>query len=274
MDQAIAKRLESGRELLDRPVNPLDFSQGIDLRHPLRRSPDLDRLRNDFNTWDEYNEQLLASRFSTEKVADGYRRMMVGSIDERDPQQELNWLKGDISRQIRKLESVRGQLELYESEVPGMAATTSPSIGHKVFIVHGHDGGTKLQVAEFIQNLTGERPVILHEQPDSGLTVIEKFETHASEAGFVVVLLTADDVGGVKGSPDQRLRARQNVVFEFGYFIGKLGRGRVVALYESEVELPSDVMGMLYTELSGNWHTKLAKELDAAGIEIDLKKAL
>jgi predicted nucleotide-binding protein len=151
---------------------------------------------------------------------------------------------------------------------------TAPSIGHKVFIVHGHDGGTKLQVAEFLQNLTGERPIILHEQPDSGLTVIEKFETHASEAGFVAVLLTADDVGGVKGSTNQRPRARQNVVFEFGYFIGKLGRGRVVALYESEVELPSDVTGMLYTELSGNWHTKLARELDAAGIEIDLRKAL
>jgi predicted nucleotide-binding protein len=267
MDQAIANRLDSGRELLDRRV---------ELSHDpsRRRSVDLDSLRDDFNTWDEYNEQLLVRRFSTAKVADGYRRMVMPFSDSDNPQRELKWLMEDISRQIRKLESIRGQLELYESEVPDVAATTAPLTGHKVFIVHGHDGDTKLQVAEFIQKITGERPIILHEQPDSGLTVIEKFETHASEAGFVAVLLTADDVGGVKGSTDQRPRARQNVVFEFGYFIGKLGRGRVVALYESGVELPSDVTGMLYAQLSGNWHTKLAKELDAAGIEVDLRKAL
>lgn len=155
-----------------------------------------------------------------------------------------------------------------------MGASTSPLVGNKVFIVHGHDGETKLQVTEFIQQITGERPVILHEQADSGRTVIEKFEAHASEAGFVAVLLTADDVGGVKGSTNLQPRARQNVVFEFGYFIAKLGRGRVVALYESGVELPSDVSGMLYTSLAGNWHTKLAKELKAAGIEVDLSKAL
>jgi predicted nucleotide-binding protein len=262
MDQVIAKRLDSGRELLDRRVDPNTLIS------------DLDRLRSDFSTWDEYNEQLLTSRFSTAKVANGYRRVMVGFVGTGNPQQELNWLKGDINRQIRKLESIRGQLELFECEVPDVAATSAPLIGNKVFIVHGHDGDTKLQVAEFIQKLTGEHPVILHEQPDSGLTIIEKFETHASEAGFVAVLLTADDIGGAKDSTNQRPRARQNVVFEFGYFIGKLGRGRVVALYESGVELPSDVMGMLYTELSGNWHTKLAKELGAAGIEIDLRKAL
>lgn len=180
-----------------------------------------------------------------------------------------------IGSQIRKLESIRQQLELYALEgSSGTGASTVPMMGHKVFIVHGHDGETKLQVAEFIQQITGERPVILNEQADSGLTVIEKFEAHASEAGFIAVLLTADDVGGVKDSINLQPRARQNVVFEFGYFIGKLGRGRVVALYEGGVELPSDVSGMLYTSLAGNWHTKLAKELRAAGIEVDLGKAL
>ena len=102
--------------------------------------------------------------------------------------------------------------------------------------------------------------------------VIEKFEDHASEVGFAVVLLTADDVGSAKGAASQNPRARQNVVLEFGFFIAKLGRNRVVALYESDVELPSDLNGVLYKPLAGNWHTALAKELLAAGIEVDLTK--
>ena len=148
----------------------------------------------------------------------------------------------------------------------------SPYISDKIFIVHGHDGDTKLQVAEFVERITGERPVILHEQADSGRTVIEKFEEHASEAGFAIILLTADDAGKAKNAPQLNLRARQNVVLEFGYFMAKLGRSRVVALYEAGVELPSDVSGVLYKSLAGNWHTGLAQELKAAGIEIDFSK--
>jgi predicted nucleotide-binding protein len=146
------------------------------------------------------------------------------------------------------------------------------SQGTKVFVVHGHDGEIKLEVAELLQRITGKRPVILHEQADSGRTIIEKFEDHASEAGFAVVLLTADDVGKAKGAATLNTRARQNVVLELGFFFGKLGRSRVVALYEEGVELPSDIKGVLYKSLAGNWHTELARELRAAGIEIDLSK--
>jgi predicted nucleotide-binding protein len=267
MDQAIARRLELGRDLLERRVS-LNF-------YGMPVSSEVASLRNDFNTWDEYNEQLLTNQFSTGKVADDYRRVMYRSVSDRNTQQELKYVLEDIGRQIRKLESIRLQLELYEPKGQGGTGVSTASLtSQKVFIVHGHDGETKLQVADFIQQITGERPIILNEQADSGLTVIEKFEAHASETGFVAVLLTADDVGGVKGATDLQPRARQNVVFEFGYFIAKLGRGRVVALYESGVELPSDVGGMLYTSLAGNWHTKLAKELAAGGIEVDLRKAL
>jgi predicted nucleotide-binding protein len=193
----------------------------------------------------------------------------------RDPQQDLYWARRNISSQMRRLESVRQRLHLFDSEVEEYDMSnslTKTPIGKKVFIVHGHTGDVKLQVAQFLERITGERPVILHEQADSGRTVIEKFEDHASEAGFAVVLLTADDAGGVKGSTNQKSRARQNVVLEFGFFIGKLGRGRVVALYEDGVELPSDLSGVLYKPLSGNWHTELAKELVAANIEVDLTR--
>jgi predicted nucleotide-binding protein len=66
--------------------------------------------------------------------------------------------------------------------------------------------------------------IILHEQPDQGLTIIEKFETYASQVGFAVVLLTPDDLGGPASAPAQSARARQNVIFELGYFVGKLAR--------------------------------------------------
>lgn len=178
MDQEIANRLDQGRQLLERPI---------------RTNDDFDSLRDDFRTWDEYNEQLLTRRFSTARVANEYRRVVVAFGGRSELRKELEWLTNDITRQIRKLDSIRLQLELYESEVQDdMETPAGSSIGHKVFIVHGHDGDTKLQVAEFLQKITGERPVILHEQADSGKTVIEKFEAHASEAGFIVVLLTSE----------------------------------------------------------------------------------
>ena len=258
-DTELAKQLGIGQDLLERPI-----SDQADIR----------QLKSDFYTWDEYNEQLLASRFTNGKIADEYRMVsFAGSF--RDPQQELYWAQRNISSQMRKLESVRQRLHLFDSKVEDSDMSSSSAeapIGRRVFIVHGHNGDVKLQVAQFLERITSERPVILHEQADSGRTVIEKFEDHASEAGFAVVLLTADDVGGVKGSTEQNPRARQNVVLEFGFFIGKLGRGRVVALYEDGVELPSDLSGVLYKPLAGNWHTELVKELMAAKIDIDLTK--
>ena len=168
--------------------------------------------------------------------------MIFGFGASRTEYDVLMDLLRDINGQLRKLGSIRDRLRLYESAafLDTQDGSVGPHIGDKIFIVHGHDGYTKLQVAEFVERITGERPAILHEQADSGRTVIEKFEEHASEAGFAIVLLTADDEGKAKGATQLNLRARQNVVLEFGYFMAKLGRGRVVALHEAGVELPSD----------------------------------
>jgi predicted nucleotide-binding protein len=103
----------------------------------------------------------------------------------------------------------------------------------------------------------------------SGQTLIEKFEAH-SDVGFAVVLLTDDDLGGPKGG-EQNPRARQNVVLELGYFIGRLGRDRVCALKNGNIELPSDILGIVWEDLDdqGGWRAKLARELQAAKYEID-----
>lgn len=138
----------------------------------------------------------------------------------------------------------------------------------KVFIVHGHDETPKEKVARFLE-LVKFRPIILHEQASGGRTIIEKIEDH-DDVEFAVVLLTPDDMGGAKNGAPQP-RARQNVVLELGYFIAKLGRGRVCALRRDEVEMPSDVAGVIYQTFdSGDaWKHALGKELEAAGFEID-----
>lgn len=142
----------------------------------------------------------------------------------------------------------------------------------KVFIVHGHDERLKNAAARLVTKL-GLEPVILHELPNKGRTLIEKFLEH-SDVAFALVLLTRDDRGGSAGlSPENyEFRARQNVVLELGYFLAQLGRRRVAAVYESGVEIPSDYKGVLFIpyDAGGRWEYEAAKEMRAADIRIDL----
>ena len=145
-----------------------------------------------------------------------------------------------------------------------------------MFVVHGHNNGIKEAVARILEQL-GLEPVILHEKPNAGRTIIEKFEDY-SDVGIAVVLLTGDDRGGVKtiSYEEQTLRARQNVILELGYFLGKLGRDRVCVLYDSNVEIPSDYSGVIYIPFdgAGAWKMMLAKELKSTGFSVDMNKAL
>lgn len=166
-------------------------------------------------------------------------------------------------------------LEARLTHVASLPGGRTGPFSRRVFVVHGRDEGKREAVARFLTQLNME-PIILHEQPSKGQTLIEKIE-HNSDVGFAVVLLTADDLGCLKGNiNDLKPRARQNVVFELGYFFGLLGRKRVCALYESGVERPSDIEGVVYIPLDdhGGWKTTLAKELKAAGFEIDAARLL
>ena len=152
---------------------------------------------------------------------------------------------------------------------PQLALPTS----NKVFIVHGHDGEARETVARFLEKL-GLQAIILHEQANQGRTVIEKVEANG-DVGFAVVLLTPDDVGCAKGGEPEP-RARQNVLLELGYFIGRLGRAKVCALKRGELEIPSDFAGIVWEKMdSGSgWKLALARELKAAGHDVDLNKAV
>lgn len=147
------------------------------------------------------------------------------------------------------------------------------SMSRRIFIVHGHDDYARETVARYLEKI-GFEAVILHEQANMGRTIIEKVEAE-SDVGFAVVLLTPDDEGAVKGGTPEP-RARQNVILELGYFIGRLGRSRVCALKRGGVDIPSDFTGVVWTEMDNNngWRTSLAKELAAAGYDIDWNKVM
>lgn len=144
---------------------------------------------------------------------------------------------------------------------------------NKVFIVHGHDDGVREAVARFVEKL-GLEAIILHERPNKGRTIITKFREETEGVGFAVVLMTPDDVGGALGE-STRPRARQNVVFELGFFIGALGPSRVAALVKGDVEHPSDFDGVVYISFdNGDWRMQLGRELHAADFAIDWNKVM
>ena len=142
----------------------------------------------------------------------------------------------------------------------------------KAFIVHGHDELAKEETARFVEKL-GLEAIILHEQASGGDTIIEKIERY-SNVGFGIVLYTPCDLGKSKNDLDLKNRARQNVIFEHGYLIGKIGRRNVCALVKEEIEKPNDISGVVYINMdkNGSWKIALAKEMKNAGYHIDLNK--
>ena len=150
----------------------------------------------------------------------------------------------------------------------------------KVFIVHGHDDLAKKEVEVLLLKL-GLEPIILHDQPNNGKTIIEKFEVNAEQCAYAVVLLTPDDIAtSRKDMKSYHFRARQNVLYELGFFSGKLGRNKVCALSRNDPtgnsELPSDFLGVVYVSMDGNgsWRIQLAKEMKSAGLNINLESLL
>ncbi|MGI6091014.1 MAG: TIR domain-containing protein [Saccharofermentanales bacterium] len=168
----------------------------------------------------------------------------------------------------RGLEQAKSILSSYIDDLDSASGTMSANtLKHsKVFVVHGHDGELKQAVARIIEK-QGIEAVILSEQVSQGKTIIEKIENY-SDVGGAICLFTADDFGRSKSDVTENLRARQNVIFETGYFIGRLGRDRIVILADEDIEIPSDLSGIVHTN-TANWQTALLKELKTIGYEID-----
>lgn len=179
-----------------------------------------------------------------------------------------------IDEAIGVIESEKDFSLEHIEEKKGLKKTSSSKKDmNKVFLVHGHDNELKETVARFLERID-LIPIVLHEQANRGQTIIEKFEKH-SNVPYAIVLLTPDDVGNISENDGKmNPRARQNVIFELGYFYGKLGRANVCAILRDNIERPSDSDGILYVgfDPSGGWKMLLTKELKAAGLEFDANK--
>ena len=263
--QKIGERIALGEELFARQISNME---------------QLDAAENEYRRWNSYNAEMLKRLFTTHKFEEEYSwwGVMVSMYD-KSPAEKVKEHKNDIREKIHRLESVRERLELVPVAVgvvkPGRTAVARDRT-NKVFVVHGHDEAARESVARFLERI-GIEAVILHEQATGGRTIVEKLE-HYADVDFAVILLTPDDVGGVKTSSPDKLqpRARQNVVLELGFFVGKLGRRHVCALYKGSLELPSDYLGVGYVALDegGGWRLQLAKELRGAGFSVDMNLAL
>jgi len=157
--------------------------------------------------------------------------------------------------------------------------TESNFQSNQIFVVHGHDEEMKHAVARTLEKLN-LNPIILHEQPNKGRTIIEKFADYAENTSFAIILLSPDDKGYKKDqNPESaKFRARQNVILELGFFIGKLGRNNVAAIFKNDqdFELPSDYDGVLYIPYNNprQWQIDLVNELKSAGYNVDANKLI
>lgn len=138
---------------------------------------------------------------------------------------------------------------------------------NKVFIVHGHNKELRNEVKTVLYEL-GLKPVVLNEQPNGGKTIIEKFEEKSKDVNYAIILMTADDEGKAKKEKEYNLRARQNVILEMGYFMSRLKRSNVFLLLEDDVEMPSDINGVVYASVNENWKLMLVKELRNCGYRV------
>ena len=151
-----------------------------------------------------------------------------------------------------------------------MIGIDTQPLAPQVFIVHGHDDKTMLDVKNYLQNtLHLPEPTVLREKPNLGRTLIEKFEDLASAAQLAFIVLTPDDQPAQPDDSDvKKRRARQNVIFELGFFLGKLGRrsGRVFLLHKGPLELPSDLSGIVYIDISSGIQSaaeQIRREIEA-----------
>lgn len=255
----------------------LTMTDALDIRAPARGLGDLDSSHWSVKHVDLYHvleryalvrpaAQLTAITTAAE-VAPGIRHPLAEQIAEHFG--ALRQPPGGFIRTAAQASAAA----VRASAVPAAASIGSTRELQRVFIVHGHNREAKFEVQALLGRL-GLEGVILDEQSGRGETIIEKFEREADGAAFAVVLLTADDKGGIASAgPDElRPRARQNVILELGYFAAKLGRGHVCALRQGAVEIPSDYNGVQYLDYdaAGAWKTALARELRDVGLRVDM----
>lgn len=244
---------------------------------PASRGTVFAQWRNDAATLLRYflgDDNEFTKRFQNLKFSASARSSSTGMNQLRSDQAFASGVEGGKNLLIAAIR----ELQLIEElEVVGVKPVSRQSAhGNQIFVVHGHNKALRLEVVDFLTKATGHPPKVLVDEANLGRELFQKFEDVADESSFAVVLATADDIGRAMSATDERSRARQNVILEWGFFAGRLGRDRVALLCEPGIELPSDIGGLVYIALdpAGAWRLSLAKELKAAKIDLSLDRVL
>lgn len=285
--ELLTTQIEKGRELLEIHV-PLASQQNSHMGYYSTRTTDkvnYDEMAQKefaarFERWHERNEEIYRSSFSVPNSIyyHGYETRMRRHLIFDDI---IKIWKDDIAGLINQMQADVERVDLMKCDVQTVVAvkTEPKGLSQEIFIVHGHNEEMKQTVARVVSQL-GLNPIILHEQPNGGKTIIEKFERNAEGINFAIILLSADDMAAsvrdLNDVKDEELRkhlekrARQNVVFEMGYFAGKLGRANVFFLLQEGVTKPGDLDGIVYTPYDSvrAWRFELVKELKNAGYKV------
>ena len=249
-----------------------------------RDATGLVEFRERYLSWESRTSAVLetgfkVSGFMTTSPKDEFNGTAVSLLDLKIsaaatiPFERLPEVLTDIREKVRVLKSVDERLDVYEAPItaPAERAVVADA---PIFLVHGRDLQRREIVRRFLETVTDRTIVVLAEQPNRGQDLLGKLLSHAQQAGFAVVLLTPDDLGGFEGD-EPKPRARQNVVFELGLFVGLLGRDKVAALNDPRAEIPTDFSGVTYIPIEGeSWQIELARELKAADISVSLDRAI
>jgi predicted nucleotide-binding protein len=263
-------------QLRDRFVGPYERGEPIIVNGKTIPPDDIDRIRIAVSKTD--SAPLIAEARARDAASSV---VVIGGPS-------LEWEAADLARDVTDewIRGAPGHLARSRRDetsvvltIPTEAKVQKAPPSKKVFVVHGHDHALKADLEVFLKDV-GLQPILLHREPDEGRTLLEKFEHHADVA-YVIVLLTPDDIGypvselGKHDSePTLEYRARQNVIFELGFFAGKLGRSRVCCIYKRGVTLPSDLAGFVYKEIKDSIEEvgyTLIKEFRAAKLPIEMK---
>lgn len=240
----------------------------------LGRAANLETLERRISQWRNLNQECL-DRLLGGEVAKEYE---IAS-DNTDTVLVQLWDKSnvprpDLDREISTLQSIKYRLHTWtpKSDVATTGFIAQTSQDAPIFIVHGSDTLRAESVAHTVTTATGRKTIILRDEPNLGRTLIEKFEHHATEVSYAVILLTADDKGCRADEVETQPRGRQNVILEMGYFFGLIGRRNVGVLIRPGVEKPSDMEGIVYIGFDDNraWKSELLRELRHAGFDVQL----
>jgi len=256
MSIEITEHIKKGEELIERILPEIEnIPARLDPR--AERSPQatiiLSKATKDLTKWLNVSLKIIKEdRPEDFKLCEERSARIIDSVDAE--KYNLLFSTDSVCATVsNNLHYILGILESIDDD-DDIAETD----GNKIFIVHGNDHTLRDQVKEYIESLGFKAVVLLNEQ-DGGRFVLEKFMDYAAECGHAIILMTADDQ--CISSDSVKMRARQNVIFEYGFFVGRLGNKNVRIIRDSNVESPSDIDGMTRIN-SKNWKDRLKKEIE------------